>query len=100
MADQAGSKSESEEEQVFENRESPLKDKAVATLESKCRLRKRCVTTSVNAIVDAVKVIKKAAEMGSQIGNNLVVTGYVTAGAGLVEKAKHPFVYIFRPIDL
>ena len=47
------------------------------------------MTTSVNTIIDAVKVIKKAAEGGSQNGNNLVVTGYVTAGAGLIEKAKH-----------
>ena len=90
MAAQAGSKSESEsEDQVFENMASPLKDKAVTSLESKCRLRKRQVTTSVNAIQDAISVISKAAEMGSRIGNNIVVKGYVTNGAKLVEKATH-----------
>ena len=89
MADQGGSKSESEGEQVFQNKESLLKDQAVCTLESKVRLRKKAVTTSVNKIIDAVKIINKASEGGSLNGNNLVVTGYVTAGAGLIEKAKH-----------
>ena len=99
MADQAGSKSESEEDQVFENLEHPLKDTAVTSLESKCRLRKRHVTTSVNAILDAIKVIKKAAETGSEIGNNLVVKGYVTTGAGLVEKAKHEFAKLEKVVS-
>ena len=75
MAAQGGNKSESEEEQVFQNRENPLKDPAVTALESKVRLRKKDVTTSVNKIVDAVKIINKAALGGSLNGNNLVVTG-------------------------
>ena len=57
------------------------------------------MTTSVNTIIDAVKVIKKAAEGGSQNGNNLVVTGYVTAGAGLVEKAKHEFAKLEKLVS-
>jgi hypothetical protein len=55
MAAQGGNKSESEEEQVFQNRENPLKDPAVTALESKVRLRKKDVTTSVNKIVDALQ---------------------------------------------
>ena len=110
MADQGGSKSESEEEQVFVNRENPLKDTAVCTLESKVRTRRKAVTLAVNKIVDAVKVIDKASEGGSQNGNNLVVTGYITAGAGLIEKAKHELEkletvvtktdYVYEQIDI
>ena len=88
---QGGNKSESEEEPVFQNTENPLKDTAVTTLECKVRLRKKDVTSSVNKIVDAVKIINKAASGGSLNGNNLVVTGYITTGAGLIEKSRHEY---------
>ena len=68
MADQGGSKSESEGEQVFQNKDSPLKDPAVCTLESKVRQRKKALTLSVNKIIDAVKIINKASEGGSLNG--------------------------------
>ena len=89
MADQGGSKSESESELVFQNQESPLEDTAVCIMESKVRQRKKALTISVNKISDSVRIIIKASEGGSENGNNLVVTGYVTAGAGLIEKAKY-----------
>ena len=74
MADQGGSKSESESELVFQNQESPLEDTAVCIMESKVRQRKKALTISVNKISDSVRIILKASEGGSENGNNLVVT--------------------------
>ena len=92
MATIGGSKSESDEEQVlFTNTDNPLKDTAVTSLELKVRLRKKEVTSCVTKISDAVKIITKTATGGSLSGNNLVVTGYITTGAGLIEKSRHAF---------
>ena len=84
-----GSKwSESEEEPVFENSEKPLEDPIIAAVEMKVRMRKKDVTSCVTKIGETVRIIQKAATGGSSSGNNMVVIGYITAGAGHIEKAQ------------
>ena len=89
MAD-GGSKSESEEEPVlFTNTDQPLEDPTIAALEMKVRMRKKDVTSCVTKISETVRIIQRAATGGSSSGNNLVVIGYITAGAGLIEKSRN-----------
>ena len=81
--------SESEEEPVFSNTEQPLEDPSIAAVEMKVRMRKKDVTSCVTKIGETVKIIQKAASGGSSSGNNMVVIGYITAGAGHIEKAQN-----------
>ena len=90
MANSIGSHlSESEEEPVFENKVKPLEDQLITAVELKVRLRKKNVTESVTKIENTIKIIQKAADGGSSGGNNLVIAGYISAGAGYILKAQH-----------
>ena len=80
--------SESEEDPVFSNTEQPLEDPTIAAVEMKVRMRKKDVTSCVTKIGETVRIIQKAASGGSSSGNNMVVIGYITAGAGHIEKAQ------------
>jgi hypothetical protein len=94
-----GSKSESEEEPVlFTNTDQPLEDPTIAPLEMKVRMRKKDVTSCVTKIGETVKIIQKAATGGSSSGNNMVVKGYITAGAGHIEKAQHALERVEKQI--
>ena len=85
-----GSKSESEEEPVeFTNRTNPLKDSIILEVEMKVRMRKKDVTACVTKVEQAVKIIQKAVSGESSSGNNMVVSGYITAGAGHIQGAQH-----------
>ena len=88
MAANGGSKSESDEEEPvsFSKTDNPLEDPIITRLEMQARLRKKDVTSCVNKISETVRIILRAANGGSSGGNNLVVSGYITAGAGLIEK--------------
>jgi hypothetical protein len=87
MADR-GSKLESEEEPVlFTNTEQPLEDPTIAAVEMKVRMRKKDVTSCVTKI-ETVRIIQKAATGGSSSGNNMVVIGYITAGADHIKKSQ------------
>ena len=90
MANSIGSHlSESEEEPVFDNKVKPLEDQLITAVELKVRMRKKNVTESVTKIENTIKIIQKAAEGGSRGGNNLVIAGYISAGAGHIVKAQH-----------
>ena len=89
MANSIGSHlSDSDEEPVFENKVKPLDDQLIKAVELKVRLRKKVVTESVTKIENTIKTIQKAADGGSSGGNNLVIAGYISAGAGYILKAQ------------
>jgi hypothetical protein len=89
MANSIGSHlSDSDEEPVFENKVKPLDDQLIKAVELKVRLRKKVVTESVTKIENTIKTIQKAADGGSSGGNNLVIAGYISAGAGYIQKAQ------------
>ena len=89
MANSIGSHlSDSDEEPVFENKVKPLEDQLIKAGELKVRLRKKVVTESVTKIENTIKTIQKAADGGSSGGNNLVIAGYISAGAGYILKAQ------------
>ena len=52
-------------------------------------MRKKDVTSCVTKIGETVRIIQKAATGGSSSGNNMVVIGYITVGAGHIEKAQN-----------
>ena len=74
---------------MFTNTDQPLEDPTIAALEMKVRMRKKDVTSCVTKITETVRIIQKAATGGSSSGNNMVVIGYITAGAGHIEKAQN-----------
>ena len=95
-----GSKSESEEEPVeFTNRTNPLRDPIIAEVEMKVRMRKKDVTACVTKIEESVKIIQKAVSGGSSSGNNMVVSGYITAGAGHIQGAQHALERLEKQIN-
>jgi hypothetical protein len=99
MADR-GSKSESEEELVsFTNTDQPLEDPTIAPLEMKVRMRKKDVMSCVTKIGETVRIIQKAATGGSSSGNNMVAIGYITAGAGHIEKAQHALEQLEKQVS-